>query len=441
MYSRITAGFKVNSSGRCRRKLRKIFSINKKDSNVVWGRGCRNTGLDKEQEQLSLVTQDSKVQVLKRDQRARLDLHSEHCTKGLSTMLLMEVHSSPDQETDLTTEHYTVTTKTSQEYGWWTKLRTENRKNSDKTEKVSTFPSGSSDAPEIINWSGKWRPYGVNTLLGSSSSCLGLIACEKLSLSYNHVEETGRKTALTSIGSDLQKVTGNNLFSLKQKQVVSELNSDSNKNSSVPGVRLEPEYNFKKASDNIVQSGSYNSCTVPGCTIQLREESTSPAVDASFRAGLVRQKPNDPGFALLKFEQCDSSVVNLVVKTGSKLNSAGTTLKLNNELDMLLPYKRVESCGNEISNLGSKKMSYEIEAELEPERIKSFTDEMSADLPSKDQLVRVDQANQVAPQDLFSCIHHQEAEDSVLETSEGLIDIGLAESYLGKEQRTQCLSG
>jgi hypothetical protein len=186
-----------------RRKLRKMYKINQVDSFILSGPGCRNTALDKEQEQLSLVTQDSKVQVLERDQRARLDLHSEYCSKGLSTMSLVEVESSPDHETDLT-ERYTVSTKMSREYDWWTKLKkNERRQNSYKT--VTIFPSGSSDAPAIINWSGKWRPYDVNTTLGSSSSCLGLIACEKLSLSYNHVEETGRKTALTSIGSEQKK--------------------------------------------------------------------------------------------------------------------------------------------------------------------------------------------------------------------------------------------
>jgi hypothetical protein len=57
---------------------------------------------------------------------------------------------------------------------------------------------------------------------------------------------------------------------------------------------------------------------------------------------------------------------------------------------------------------------------------------MSGDLPSKEILVNVDLANQVTPYDLFSCLHHIEAEDSVLETIEGLIKIGLTESKLEK---------
>jgi hypothetical protein len=136
---------------------------------------------------------------------------------------------------------------------------------------------------------------------------------------------------------------------------------------------------------------------------------------------LVRQKPFDPGFALSKYDQYDSSVVNLV----SKLNSADTTIKSSNELEMLLPYKRVDSCGSKISDLDSKKLSYKIEAESKSDRINSCPDEMSGVLPSKEILVNVVLANQVNHYDLFSCLHHIEAEDSVLETIEGLIDIGL----------------
>jgi hypothetical protein len=129
------------------------------------------------------------------------------------------------------------------------------------------------------------------------------------------------------------------------------------------------------------------------------------------------------------------------VYKGSKLNLADTTIKSSNELEMLLPFKRVESCGDKIINLDSKKLSYEIEAELKSDRIKSCTDEMSGDLPSRELLVNVDLANQVAPHDLFSCLYHIEAEDSVLETIEGLIDIGLTESKVGKEHRPLRLSG
>jgi hypothetical protein len=68
-------------------------------------------------------------------------------------------------------------------------------------------------------------------------------------------------------------------------------------------------------------SESHNSYTVPDCAIQLHGKSTSTAVDNLCSTGLVRQKPFDPGFALSKYDQYDSSVVNLV----SKLNSADTT--------------------------------------------------------------------------------------------------------------------
>jgi hypothetical protein len=62
-------------------------------------------------------------------------------------------------------------------------------------------------------------------------------------------------------------------------------------------------------------------------------------------------------------------------------------------------------------------------------------------LPSKDNLVKVDQANQVNPHDWFSGLHQMEEEDSVLDTIEGLIKIGLTESKVGKEPKPKRLSG
>ena len=99
-----------------RRKLRKKYKINQVDSFILWESGCWNTGIDKEQEQLSLDMQDSEKQVQTKDKHARLEIHSEYCSEGHNTMLLVETDKNcSDHETDLT-ECQTVCTKMNQEY-------------------------------------------------------------------------------------------------------------------------------------------------------------------------------------------------------------------------------------------------------------------------------------------------------------------------------------
>jgi hypothetical protein len=98
-----------------RRKLRKKYKINQVDSFILWGSGCRNTGIDKEQEQLSLDMQDSEVQVQKKGKYARLEIHSEYCSEGNNTMLLVETNNCSDHKTDLT-DRRTVRVQLNQEY-------------------------------------------------------------------------------------------------------------------------------------------------------------------------------------------------------------------------------------------------------------------------------------------------------------------------------------
>jgi hypothetical protein len=74
-------------------------------------------------------------------------------------------------------------------------------------------------------------------------------------------------------------------------------------------------------------------------------------------------------------------------------------------------------------------------------RIISATDERSGDLPGRVENVRADLSGQVTPYDISIFKHPHWTEDSVLETSEGFIDIGLTVSNFGKEQRIQRLSG
>jgi hypothetical protein len=112
---------------------------------------------------------------------------------------------------------------------------------------------------------------------------------------------------------------------------------------------------LRLAAKNILMSESHNSYTVPDCTIQLHGKSTSTAVDNSCSTGLVKQKSTNPGFILSTYDHYNSSVVNLV----RKLDSADTTIKSSNELELI----GVPDCKN---------VSYEIEAESKPDRINSW---------------------------------------------------------------------
>jgi hypothetical protein len=242
-----------------------------------------------------LDIQDSGIQVHKEDENTRSKIHSEHCSEGIINMLVVETKNCSDHEND-PTECQPV--RADLGYDWWTKIRNERIQNSDYER--STLPKRPV-MHQQINWAGKWRPYqAVNTTLGSSRGLpMDRGAHDKLSLSYDQVEDTGCNTALTSLdGPDLtvRGVTGSQLFLLKHEQLDSDLVVDQIKNSLTSAVWLEKGYNCDLAANNILMSESHKSFTVPDCTIQLHGKSTSTAVDNSCSTGLVKQKLTNPGF-------------------------------------------------------------------------------------------------------------------------------------------------
>jgi hypothetical protein len=208
----------------------------------------------------------SEIQVNTEDKKARAKIHSEYFSEGINNVLLVETKNCSDHKNDPTKRQ---PVPADPRYYWWTKLRNERIQNSDYER--STLPKRPV-MHQQINWAGKWRPYqAVNTKLGSNRGFpMDQDTHDKLSLSYDHVEDTGRNTALTPLevaDPTIKGVTGSHFFLLMHKQMDSDLVKDQIKDSLNPAVWLDKGYKSVLATNNIVMSESHKSLTVPDCAI------------------------------------------------------------------------------------------------------------------------------------------------------------------------------